>query len=401
VNLLCRLGRHRPRGIPRWNDGFYFTTCGRCGCDLVRTAFQSWHVPSGYRVVWSDRPPAGRPDVALIPKDEEASAEAPAERAQPSDPGPGPAIFVPEPLPDPVAAPAAQVASSEPPAEAPPAPAESAAAERPAEAVVPPAAPAGRRLPIEDVLAQLNAEDSASRGVEETPAPEELPPRPRRTTWDFMDEDPGADSALGLASGRIAAPSAELLPPGSAGPRDEYGEARSRRAGGLPERWRALRSAVRNFWSGPAEPNPVLVIALALGVAVAVAVGLALSAGPSSPRPVESSRPGGAGPGQAVETDPFAADATDISGPEAQGPSPGEGVDDRAALPGEPAYVAASVLSCREAPVPQARRVRNLIRGKEVRVLGRDGGWASLAYRGGQCWARADFLSPVPPLEER
>jgi hypothetical protein len=402
LNLLCSLGRHRPRGIPRWNDGFYFATCERCGCDLVRTAFQRWHVPKGYRVVWSDRPPESRPEVALHPEENRPPPEAQAEPAQPLDRGAASAIFVPEPLPDAVSAPAAP-APAELPVEAPAAPAEPEAAyeQVPAEAVVPPAGPVNGRLPIQDVLAQLNAEDAAKRSREAAPPPEEAQARRQRTTWDFMDEDPSkGDSATDLAWGRVPAlPAAPEAAPSSS-PENDYVEASSRRVGGLPERWRSVRSAVRNFWSGPAEPNPVLVIALALAVAVAVAVGLALfSTGPTSPGPTASS---GSGAGEVGEaSNPFAADATDISGSEPEMPRSREPMSDSDAPPGDRAYVAASLLSCREAPVLQARRVRNLARGQEVRVLGYEGDWASLAYRGGQCWARGDFISPVPPLEER
>ena len=57
--FLCELGWHRPDPMVRWNDGDYFARCGRCGRDLVRTAYGGWHVPKGYRVVWQARPPEG------------------------------------------------------------------------------------------------------------------------------------------------------------------------------------------------------------------------------------------------------------------------------------------------------------------------------------------------------
>lgn len=166
------------------------------------------------------------------------------------------------------------------------------------------------------------------------------------------------------------------------------------------ERWRSVRSAVQNFWSGLAEPKPVLVTGLAMAVAVAVALTLysAGTPGPSSP-------PGPAavsadGRGESAETeggsDPFAASSPPIVPGESETAGRQEVVDGAAG--DEVAYVAASLLICRDAPVPQARRVRNLLRGREVRVLGYDGAWASLAYGGGRCWAQAQYLSPVPPL---
>lgn len=55
--LLCRLERHAPAPYPRWNDGYYFTKCLRCGEDLVRVAGEHWRRPHGFRVVWSALPP--------------------------------------------------------------------------------------------------------------------------------------------------------------------------------------------------------------------------------------------------------------------------------------------------------------------------------------------------------
>jgi len=49
-----------------WNNGFYFGSCGRCGCDLVRGAHDRWRaVPRGFKVVWRQRPP-GYPDWSNI-----------------------------------------------------------------------------------------------------------------------------------------------------------------------------------------------------------------------------------------------------------------------------------------------------------------------------------------------
>ncbi|HEX8625079.1 MAG TPA: hypothetical protein VF782_08365 [Allosphingosinicella sp.] len=402
MSLLCRLGRHRPRGIPRWNDGLYFATCENCGCDLVRTAFQGWQVPKGYRVVWSDRPPAGRPEVGLVP--EESAPEAPPGLSQPAAEAESgadserPRADSPEPAPDrldPSETPSPSTELPEPASGAPP---------EPLDEVPPARAPAGPsgRLPIQDVLAQLNAEDAANRAQAAPPVPPPPPPeapaRRRRSTWDFMDDDPlEADTAFGPERARAPAGAfaAGLAPP--VGPEVEPV---SRKAGGLPERWRKVRSAVHNFWSGPAEPRPVLVTGLALAVAVTVGVALALystgSPTPGQPAPSGVRGAGGEGSETGAKYDPFAASSPPVlpGEPETAGR---QGFEDGSAGT-EIAYVAASLLICREAPVPEARRVRNLLRGREVRVLGYDGPWASLAYRGGQCWAQAQYLSPVPPL---
>lgn len=57
MGLLCALGRHRPEPWPRWNAGYYFSRCGRCGRDLVRTTYGSWYVPKGCKIVWETTPP--------------------------------------------------------------------------------------------------------------------------------------------------------------------------------------------------------------------------------------------------------------------------------------------------------------------------------------------------------
>lgn len=426
MNLLCQLGRHRPGGIPRWNDGFYFAACERCGCDLVRTAFGRWHVPEGYRVVWSERPPVSRPEVALVPETNQAAsvapaAEEPAEAAQEaiaaSAAAAAPAAATaPEGSPD-----TAETVEPGPLPDAPAAaPVELPAAERPVEAEVeaPVAASApagGARLPIQDVLAQLHAEEAAERTAEAEPAPEAPPvpaaaaatARPRRSrSWDFMEEESGAESAPAPASeaGLPSAPRAEPepAPTAAAEAADSAGpeaESPPRAPGRAAERWRSVRASVREFWSGPSEPNPLLAIGLALGIALLVAAAMVV-AGSSSRAPEDS--PAAEGNRQAAAaadgSDPFAAAAPEAPLREGERAAPQPPADGGAAPSGHRAYVAASLLSCRAAPVLQARRVRSLARGQEVRMLGLDGEWASLAYRGGQCWAQARFISPAPPL---
>jgi hypothetical protein len=396
MSLLCALGRHRPRGIPRWNDGFYFATCERCGCDLVRTAYESWRVPKGYRIVWSDRPPASRPDVTLIPE-VSAPTVLPAMSYPPGEPGPDAAPAAeapPERAPDHPAPPVVGSPAPEPRAQ-PSGPSATDDNERVEAQLAADGAPKGR-LPIQDVLAQLNAEDAASPARETVSSPAGRPAR-LRSTWDFMDDDPFDDDLpSGIAPRRAPESAVGTRPPPPADPAKEAGP--SRRVGGVPEHWRKVRSAARNFFSGPAEPKPVLVIGLAFALAVAVAAATTLYwAGTSGPTGVSDIRGDGAESAENGEViDPFAAASPEASAGNPELSAPQADVNDSAAE--TIAYVAASLLSCRTAPVLEAPRVRNLARGEEVRVLGQDGEWASLATRGGQCWARARFLSPVPPL---
>lgn len=50
--LLCFAGKHAARTGEIWNQGLYFSSCRRCGCDMVR-ADKVWEpVPHGFRIVW-------------------------------------------------------------------------------------------------------------------------------------------------------------------------------------------------------------------------------------------------------------------------------------------------------------------------------------------------------------
>lgn len=53
--LHCSHGRHRAAEPGRRNDGYYFSHCLGCRCDLVRAAHGRWRRPKGYRVVWIPR----------------------------------------------------------------------------------------------------------------------------------------------------------------------------------------------------------------------------------------------------------------------------------------------------------------------------------------------------------
>ena len=59
--ILCDFGRHRPAANARWNEGYGFTRCERCGRNLVRSLLGDWHVPKKHRVVWRAPTPASVP----------------------------------------------------------------------------------------------------------------------------------------------------------------------------------------------------------------------------------------------------------------------------------------------------------------------------------------------------
>ena len=75
--LFCGLGWHRPRPVARWNNGYYFTKCSRCGRDLVRTAYGGWHEPKGFRVVWQAEAPVDGSSARLVRKNGGSSPELP------------------------------------------------------------------------------------------------------------------------------------------------------------------------------------------------------------------------------------------------------------------------------------------------------------------------------------
>ena len=121
--LLCRFGRHRPAHEARWNDGFYFSRCRGCGRDIVRTAFEGWHVPRGFRVVWQERPPADSRIAALVHAEEPAAIgdEQPADDNQMELPISQVLRSLDEPEPEPEPEPAPAPPADEPPP-APPSP---------------------------------------------------------------------------------------------------------------------------------------------------------------------------------------------------------------------------------------------------------------------------------------
>lgn len=52
MSILCLAKGHRPLRAELWNEGYYFSCCDRCGCDLIRTGMSWGPVPGGHRVVW-------------------------------------------------------------------------------------------------------------------------------------------------------------------------------------------------------------------------------------------------------------------------------------------------------------------------------------------------------------
>ncbi len=127
------------------------------------------------------------------------------------------------------------------------------------------------------------------------------------------------------------------------------------------------------FFSGGRGPDP------AIGSGASRSAMSAPAAGEAAPLPASR---------QADAESPLAQAAVEQPIPEVAEP----------AQQRETAFVAASFLQCRSAPVRQAPAVRKLARGDTIEVLTRIPEWASVSHRGRQCWVSDRFISPVEPL---
>lgn len=59
MSILCRLIGHVATGTAKWNDGYHFSRCNRCGSDIIRPSQGIWRTPpKNYRVVWKPIGPA-------------------------------------------------------------------------------------------------------------------------------------------------------------------------------------------------------------------------------------------------------------------------------------------------------------------------------------------------------
>ena len=58
MSIACSFLGHSPSSKPILNDGYCFSTCSRCGSDLLEDDERGWvPPPKGYRVVWKRRDP--------------------------------------------------------------------------------------------------------------------------------------------------------------------------------------------------------------------------------------------------------------------------------------------------------------------------------------------------------
>ena len=343
--LFCDLGWHKPEPVARWNNGYYFTKCARCGEDLVRTAYGRWHAPRGYRVVWQAQPPANAAAAALV---QERAAPAPTgatelpiqEVLRHLQNGEWPA----EPADEPVAI------GEEP------------RGDRPPDADKPAAGRTGGERYSPGVSAHKIKDELISRAV---PAPR-IP--------DFMEE------ATGVSAWESPSRAYLLRPARADRDRDaDLGQEAVRGPGPL-SRLRARVAGLFERDRGEALPEPIdekdasarvsqnMRLALIAVVPIMLLLlALVLWTG---------------------REDSGFAGANDSAARDAEA-GPGSG---------HPAFVTASLLNCRNAPAREAESVKVLMRGDPVQLLARDGEWVSLVHESGPCWALVRYFSVEQPI---
>ncbi len=52
MNIMCLVQHHAGGDYGVWNEGYCFSHCTRCHCDLIRTSGNWRAIPRGYRVIW-------------------------------------------------------------------------------------------------------------------------------------------------------------------------------------------------------------------------------------------------------------------------------------------------------------------------------------------------------------
>ena len=55
MRLLCLLTKHQPIPSNIWNDGYYFSRCSGCDCEMIGRGGRWQSIPRGFKVVWRPR----------------------------------------------------------------------------------------------------------------------------------------------------------------------------------------------------------------------------------------------------------------------------------------------------------------------------------------------------------
>ncbi len=89
MSIVCSVIGHKAASASVWNRGYHFSTCTRCGADLVESEDDRWITPpAGYRIV--RKQPLVRPEAAapapLKPSSEPAEVAEWVEATRPVEP---------------------------------------------------------------------------------------------------------------------------------------------------------------------------------------------------------------------------------------------------------------------------------------------------------------------------
>jgi hypothetical protein len=459
--LTCELGWHRADPLARWNDGYYFSKCTRCGRDLVRTAYQRWHVPKGYKVVWQAHPPEPRRPAMMVADAVGAAAPSPAPelpiqevlrhletRDLSNDGGVGCEDEEPQPLPPPIpddvhlgtvrvsevhvdqllvsgmqlgAAPeesgdpesgGPEGADPELPFEEPPAPPETEA-----EAEAPPAieepeveeAEAPAPAPAMQAPVRRSAADDFMADSSDLDFWEVAPRRAERQAADEPSRLAREDGMPGAGAGDIPI----LEPVIEDG---EYGDT---------PRFQQLAEDLDSIAPLEAEAEPELEEGEKRHARPSFLSAFARSRGPRETEEQAEAAPAGSGfslSGRLAVASLAAAALLMLASLVARPPEGPEPVPPASALPAKTlapppaaaaaparadapmlfperrkAFVTARILNCRASPVEEAGSVKKLSRGAEVEVLAREADWMSISHDGRQCWAAVRYISPDRP----
>jgi hypothetical protein len=455
VSPLCNMGWHRVSADVRWNSGYYFSRCQRCGRDLVRTIYGRWHVPRGYRVVWQPAAPAGSLPLGL-------DRRVPAKRRPSNLPiqhvldqlknvrpdTAAPLVQAPPAPPPAMAAPATAGLGSSEPWTAEPVIHEPVTPEPVASQAVTPEAATPEQVKSEPVPPDPEAQAEGGLSFDPASASPSAATETMQSSDDISQDDDAAepstvmDAPEGLATpapidgGAAGGPSVppELTPapaqdqqepPPDAAPQTESEATPSSLSpsaedfmddGEDKSAWDSLVSspsprsighkpgASDTAWADRAARLGTMFRKTMRTRALAVRNRLARATRRGWKRldnldlpPATATLAGLAG-GAAVSilAGVLAIAALLAEGNMAQQSAvPDRTIDQRS---GTPSFVSARLLNCRAAPARQARLVRRLGRGEEIEILANDANWASIGVQGRQCWVLARYISAARPL---
>jgi hypothetical protein len=419
VSVLCNLGLHRAKPMPVWNDGYYFSTCDRCGSSLVRAQFESWHVPRGKRVVWSPTPPPGQRKAELLPASDASEpvtaptvmvahnvVESPSHRDELNS---GKAVILP------IADVLKLLRTEEPPTD-PPRKLEVPVHTYQPQAIDPSAAGAPltneRATPSSLVIGGEEVSAPAAAAAEDTLSLHTEPDRPSSEATEQaatreVEVAEVQEVARSRAPDHVHEPNYDDFMVEPDQPLDDV-EFWSTGGTGADRSASESTAGTDAVPETDVRPNAAIFPEVAGDVAKPDGDSLPWSKGVSSPTL------GAYAWGKLVQILPYAsalflAGALALLVDGSSNQTDPELTSDSVLTPVAPPPVAAAsrprlasisarLVNCRESPTLGARSLKTLARGDQVQVLASEPGWTSIAYRGRQCWVADRYVSYSPPL---